>query len=325
MSKISHKTDDNPRWDFMLSRLREKISTSTPEHPSARIWKETDLKNQISQIKKQHPSQLPTTFASAKAVIQRIQAIGWIHGISLDTPRDGKPPPLLYLVDMESSQDEIIEPWELLQGYHSDGVICYFGALALHGLTTQIPSFYHIAVPRKPKQDPAVILKESTTSHATPRKQQRDPLGSLLFDYQGIPCYLSRPEFTNMPGVQTRIYGPRTQIRITTPEQTMLDTLWQPLKCGGQSVAFEAWERGVLRWNEERMVQHLVKIQRQDWERRVGAMLALLGVTPASETLKNILDNRKKHVAHTLDIPHLSLFNNLPATTLLPEWGILVP
>jgi hypothetical protein len=325
MEQTSPIPDDDSRWDLMFRELRASISLSSLAHPAARIWKETDLKAQITEIKKQHRAQLTTTFASATQVIQRMQSIGWLQPISVDAPQEGKTIPPLYLVDMEASPDEMIEPWELLQGYQTDGVICYFGALALHGLTTQQPSFYHIAALRKSKEHPVIHLKEPTAKYGGPKDQTRDPLGQKIFDYQGIPCYLTRPEASHMLGIQTREYGPRTLIRITTPEQTMLDALWQPLKCGGQAVAYEAWERGVLRWNEERMAQHLAKINRQDWERRVGAMLSLLGVTPESESLRKILESRKQHVANSSDIIHLPLLNNMPSSTLLPEWGILVP
>lgn len=305
--------------------MREKISLPTPQHPAARIWKETDLKAEISQVKKQHQAQLTAAFTTAQAVIQRMLAMGWLQEIELESPAEGKSTPPLYLVDMEAAADEIIEPSEILQGFQSDGVICYAGALAIHELTTQVPAFYHIAVPRAPKTESAVVLKETSASYAKPNEKPRDPLGRKIFDYQGIPCYLTRPEAVHMPGVQTRIYGARTHIRITTPEQTMLDTLWQPGKCGGQAIAFEAWERGVSRWNEERMAHHLEKIQRGDWIRRVGAMLTVLGVTPVSETLRQLLESQKCHVKSHAELPTLTLLNRMPAPTLLPEWGVLVP
>lgn len=308
----------------MFRELKERISLPTQLHLATRIWKEADLKSEITDIIKQHQSQLTKSFASAKTVIQRMLAIGWLQKIPVLVP-EGKPAPTLYLIDMEASPNEIIEPWELLQGYQTDGVICYFGALSLHELTTQQPSFYHIAVPRAPKQGSVVSLKETTATPAKAKEQARDPLGRMAFMYQEIPCYLTRPESSHMAGFQTREYGPRTQVNITTPEQTMLDALWQPLKCGGQAIAFEAWERGVLRWNPDRMAQHLIKINRQDWERRVGAMLSLLGVGAGSEALSQLLETRRQQVALTPDIPPLPLLNHLPASTLLPEWGILLP
>jgi hypothetical protein len=42
-----------------------------------------------------------------------------------------------------------------------------------------------------------------------------------------------------------RVVSPRTWLRITTLEQTLLDTLLQPLRCVGEAVVLEAWENGV--------------------------------------------------------------------------------
>ena len=44
-----------------------------------------------------------------------------------------------------------------------------------------------------------------------------------------------------------RAYGPRAQIRITTLEQTLLDSLYKPFLCGGPEVVFEAWQDAVDR------------------------------------------------------------------------------
>ena len=64
---------------------------------------------------------------------------------------------------------------------------------------------------------------------------------------------------------------------------------------------------------------------RAEWDRRAGAMLSLLGADPGSDVLREHLEAQKDRVRQESDLPPLPLFNGLPATTLLPEWGILAP
>src|SRR5207237_3233319 len=49
-------------------------------------------------------------------------------------------------------------------------------------------------------------------------------------------------------GVQSRDYGPRTRIRITTLEQTLLDTLSKPFHCGGRSEERRVGKECRCRW-----------------------------------------------------------------------------
>jgi len=306
----------------MFRELGKEVSLPTQGHPAARVWRESDLKAVITKVRKQHLGELKSTFPTAKGVIARMLEIGWIRLIPLE-PADGESSPPIYLLDMEAAEEDLPDAWELMQGYTPGGVLCYFGAAAFHELTTQVPSFYHIAKLRSTAPKPqSVEIRQSEPSAGTPR--ERDPLGTLEFRFQGLPCYTTSRDTTTIPGIQTRDYGPRTQLRITTLEQTMLDTLWQPLKCGGESVVFEAWEKGVQRWNPERMAKHLAAINRPDWERRVGAMLSLLGVE-TDGSLQGLLAARKETLRSSVDHQHLPLIPGLPGSRLLTEWGILTP
>ncbi len=277
----------------------------------------------ISRVRKEQLAELKSTFPRAKGVIARMLEIGWLRQIPLEPTPGEDAPPTLYLLDMEATEEELPDAWELMQGYRPGGVLCYFAAAAFHELTTQEPAFYHIANlrPAGPKPEigemPATVASDGS-------KRQRNPLGTLEFRFQGLPCYITGRDEATIPGIQTRDFGPRTQLRITTLEQTMLDTLWQPLKCGGESVVFEAWERGVQRWNPERMAKHLAAINRQDLERRVGAMLSLLGVE-TDGSLRCLLAATMETLRNSVDHQHLPLMPGLPGSRLLPEWGILTP
>jgi hypothetical protein len=319
------KSSGDARWNRMFLELKPLIASPSDEHPAARVWRGTDLTAVITRVRTRHLPELLTTFPSAKMVIKRMLEMGWLREIPLEDAPTAASATKLYLLDMEATPEDVPTPGELLQGFQPDGVLCYFGALALHELTTQEPAFHHIAQRKIPS--PRLDAGNAPDSPVAPKpdKRPRDPLGTFVFRFHGLPCYTTKRDPSLMPGVQTREYGPRTRLRITTLEQTMLDALWQPVKCGGQSVAIEAWERGVLRWNSDRMARHLAEIGRAEWDRRVGAMLSLLGADPGSDALRDRLQTQKARVRQQPDLPPLPLLNGLPATTLLPEWGILTP
>jgi predicted transcriptional regulator of viral defense system len=247
--------------------------------------------------------------------------IGWVQPIPLESNTDKKAP-TLFLLDMEATKEDFPEPWELLQAFKPAGVICYLGAASFHELTTQVPTFYHIANlrPPSPNYTPDEVQSPETVSNRT--DQKRDPLGSFGFRYQGADYYTTNRDESSIPGWQTRTRGPRTNLRMTTMEQTMLDTLWQPSKFGGESIVFEVWERGVQVWNPDKMTKHLAAIDRNEWTRRVGAMLSLVGLD-AEGKLKSLLEESRKHLSG--GEPPLALMPGLPATNLIKEWGILSP
>jgi hypothetical protein len=318
------KPSGDARWNLMFRELKNEVSMPTTAHPAARVWREYDLQKAITKVREQHLAELVSTFPSAKTVIERMLEMGWLRVIPVAEHPAGIHSVKLYLLDMEALEGDQPEPWELLQGYQPDGVLCYFGAAAIHELTTQEPSFHHIAIGQNPAPRKDVDATQSTGDPGKPGKP-RDPLGTLAFRFQGVPCYTTRRDKNLMPGIQTREYGPRTQLRITTLEQTMLDALWQPLKSGGESVVFEAWERGVTRWNPDRMAKHLAAINRQDWDRRVGAMLSLLGVEVPSGSLGTLLAARRESWRASTENSPLVLLPGLPGSRLLSEWGILMP
>ena len=97
-----------------------------------------------------------------------------------------------------------------------------------------------------------------------------------------------------MPGVQDRRYGPRGRFRITTYEQTLLDTLHKPQNCGGPAVVLEAWQEATIsgRLDEQRLLSYLTQMDYPSTSRRLGAMLQLMNYTPGDE-LTNYLDRVK--------------------------------
>jgi predicted transcriptional regulator of viral defense system len=109
---------------------------------------------------------------------------------------------------------------------------------------------------------------------------------------------------------------------MTTIEQTMLDTLGYPLRCGGEGVVFEAWERGTGLWNEDRFAEYLEKIDQPEMDRRVGAILETLELKADSRKLHARLEAVRASGANNVEV---SLLRGLFYPNLNRTWNVRVP
>ncbi len=311
---------------------------------------------------------MPQEFSNTERFLAYLSEVGWVAKVALDQLTKAGPPGGFYLLDPSAvATGTPPDPLELLQAYQSAGVICYFSALAYHSLTTQVASHHHIANPCLPvptqDDEPRQAAhrhaegttmsrggepqRENATAEAagngsTAIHRKRNPLGTEVFVYQGVPCYLHRRQSTLLQGAQVRDVDARTRLRITSREQTLLDTLQKPAACGGAAVVFEAWENGVVDLDEERMAERLHGLNHALVFRRVGAMLERLGYQAGSE-LQGLLQNHQfsdeehrflitpsapesMEAAAVSAAPQaVALLPGHPFATLLPRWGVLVP
>ncbi len=123
-----------------------------------------------------------------------------------------------------------------------------------------------------------------------------------------------------------RVVSSRTWLRITTLEQTLLDTLLQPLRCGGEAVVLEAWENGVKEMDADRMAEYLSKIQREDLERRIGAMVDLIGVDMAATSLGSRLKALRERLATLIqEVPEIPLLPGFRFSALSGTWKVRTP
>lgn len=216
--------------------------------------------------------------------------MAWLHEIGLLTPivMDDYPDgptrgTRFYRLDLSRKARSQPSPLELLQAFDADGVICYFTAVAFHSLTTQPPAYHHIAALVNPRSRTAATSPKTTEGTPGPPRKEPDPLGKWLFTYRGLRYYQTSRERELVPGVQTRFLGPETLVRITTLEQTLLDTLHRPLSCGGPAVVVEAWEQGIGRANEARLASHLQAMNHLPIAQRLGYILEQIDHKPGPE------------------------------------------
>jgi predicted transcriptional regulator of viral defense system len=316
------------RWEYFIRHLRDRISQPSESQPVTRCWKRALLEKAITEVVSREKPVLKGTFPPAKEIIAHLENLGWIRAIAVDLPKSTNAR-AFYLVDMEAAPADQPNAWELLQAWDPDGIICYLSAVIHHSLTSQRASHHHIArIVRKPMPiTPSYEIKR-LDERPSPQEQKsrasRNPLGSRIFSYQGIPFYVTRRLQSRLVGVQTRIEGPRTRLRITTIEQTLLDTFFHPQACGGLSVVVEAWENGCSKLDQSRLASYLNKINNLDLIRRTGAMLDMISEPIKAESLKILLAHTKEGLT-TTNQSTIQMFPGIKSSDSNRNWGVETP
>ena len=315
---ISHQ------WELFLKTLSARLAEPTANQPTVRCLTRTTLAKIVQEIRR---TSLPSTFPNTPEILNHLINIGWAYSVKVDVQSStATPSKEFYLLDISASHGADVDPLELLQAYRPDGIICYFSALTYHSLTTQLPSHHHIAVLSKAPKDQKSYypFRNRDSIEGTETSTKKASLGELLFAYQGIPCYLTKRSPARLVGFQTRILGPRTRLRITTFEQTLLDTFHKPLYCGGTPVVFEAWEEGVTRFDEDLLNNYLLKIKSPLLLRRVGAMLDLIDYTP-TPTLKITLEKGLELAEQNNTLASISLLPGVEFPSFNSKWQVMTP
>jgi predicted transcriptional regulator of viral defense system len=217
------------------------------------------------------------------------------------------------------------DPIELLQASIPSGIVCYFTALQVHNLTTQIPPHHHIAR-RTSRQGQRSTLPESkpvrapstSSTYSVPSTQPR--LGTVMFVWQGVSYYETKRDVRWLQATQWRYLNEKSQYQVTTLEQTLLDTLHRPASCGGPSVVFEAWETALEQINSDRLATLLQQIDDDILARRVGYMLTMLDYT-LSPNLVDIVQQAQRTASFTDAAP---LFAGMPYHRFDATWNLWV-
>lgn len=314
----------SPRWESFLKALADRIAEPTSDQPTARCWSLTSLATMVQDIKL---SGLPSTFPDTPEILRHLINIGWAYPIDVEVPTSMVPrSKKFYLLDVGAARGTNVDPLELLQAYRPKGVLCYFSALTYHSLTTQFATHHHIATLSKTPS----VQKASSKTPLTDKIEEAVAsnrtfsLGEKLFNYQGVPYYLTKRNTSSVIGVQTRIIGPRTNIRITTLEQTLLDTLHKPKYCGGPSIIFEAWEEGITRFDDDLLIDYLQKFDSTLFLRRVGAMLELFNFTPSSK-LASTLERALHFSSPNYITDAIPILPGFEFQVLNPKWKVMTP
>ncbi len=258
---------------------------------------------------------------SAESLVETLVTSGILHPLELESANR---PISIYLVGPQTRGS--VDPIEILEAMQPAGVICYFTAMQFYGLTTQIASHHHIArlVRRSFSKSVERQAPRRTSAVEGTSPRQRDPLGTLLFTYQSQPYYRTDRGAHTIAGIQLRNLNDKTIARITTREQTLLDTLHRPLSCGGPSVVWEAWSRGVSELDASILADHLRTLQDSRLLRRVGYMLQSQDYS-APKVLGEILDDARQQAQKLDDEESIPLLPGIPGTQLDSHWRLRLP
>jgi hypothetical protein len=337
----AHLLDDTAFMEGLLAGLAERLAAPTDEIPSARCVAKPTLIRELGAIRDRLA--IPRfRRVSGTNLLQLLVRGGLAHPVPLDDLRAGLPADRLYTVGIGVDPARL-DPIELLQAHVPRGVVCYFTALGVHGLTTQLPSHHHIAQLTTaradvPSRDVPAFRHDSaarTVDGTVPRggvladagPGQVHPLGTREFAYGGLAYYVTSREASRVAGIQSRYLNDRTRFRITTLEQTLLDTLHRPHNCGGPPVVYEAWETGAERLNPERLAQLLERIGDPRLARRVGYMLDQYATSP-SPALAEVLSRARPSstgAGSSGDDTVVPLLPGVPSTAIDAHWGLAVP
>jgi hypothetical protein len=317
--------------EAFLALLSNSIANPTADWPTVRFWTKTSLNRLFKKIR--------AKLDKSKQPLSNSELLNWMNklGLASAVEADGE---TFYLLEIGASPTSEIDPLELMMAYEPFGVICYFSAIAYHSLSSQVPSHHHVAVltDSTRKRDanetglgnaddgPREEMTVNTTSGGKRTRNKPNALGKVIFSYSGIPYHSTRRMRRLLPGVQNRSNGPRGRIRITTYEQTLLDTLHRPQNCGGPAVVLEAWQEASTsgRLDEERLLGYLNQMDYPSTTRRIGAMLQIMDYTSGAE-LKSYLDRAKRNIDRRSPYSQISLLPGFDYANLDEEWLVKSP
>jgi len=302
-----------------MAELTKPLRAPSEDVPNVRWFTEHRLRCLILDAARE--AKAPSTL-SGSTLLRMLIDSKLAHSLSsekFDWPEGTKP---YAIYSLEFGDIPSISPIELLQITQASywrTVICYFTALAYHELTTQEVPHHHVATLKEPfrRQQNEITPNQTANEKSTSARS----MGSLLFRYQGVPYCVTQRDPALMPGIQSVRFSPSCLIRMTTLEQTLLDSLHKPWSCGGPSVIFEAWERGLPLLDDARLAYCLKMIGRNDFTRRTGYMLEQFGYVATDHALQLLLADAKAKVKRGTE-PTLPLFPDVPSSHRNTTWGI---
>lgn len=310
-----------PKWDIFLNDLFKLIAKPKAKVISVRCLSQYTL----SKIFKKIQTKLGLrTFISGTKITKHLESMGLAFKVPVEGVESNSSSKSFYLLGISASKKETVQPFELLQSYKQDGIICYFSALSYFSLTTQVPKHHHIATIIKKTKLITTQPTSNINNEKGDNKRKRDKLGTFEFSYQDLAFYSTKRKDYTIPGIQVRVLNPRTNIRITTIEQTLLDTLQYPYRCGGPAVIFEAWKTHKNKIDESKILDYMKKIGSDNLSRRVGAMFEIFKYKSGNE-LSNHLNEIQNTILPTNKILNIPLFKGISYSNINMNWKILIP
>ncbi|WP_157511091.1 hypothetical protein [Frateuria sp. Soil773] len=295
----------------LIDAFRDQLAASRQSLPSVRCLPHSRLIELLLDARETVDSTILRECPGTQ-LIQLLEDAAVIRAIPLQ-PASSKKSVKLYSVGFDPTA-ATIPAAELLQAHVPEGILCYFTAIELHGLSTQPAPHYHIALKKAADPKRKVPLPKVSPSSDRPL-----PLGTLEFYADGVGYYRTRRDPANLLSVQRRQLNPYCVVRVTTLEQTLLDCLHRPHSAGGAAVVFEAWEQGLTRSSPEKILTLAEKIGDKTLLRRTGYMIERFA--PQSDSVQKA----KRLIGSIPQDAMPTLLPGLAYQHANREWGLRTP
>jgi len=292
----------------LAGEIAQRLGGPSPALPSVRCLSKATLFAMFDEARDGLASATPHPKVSKTAILEFLQSVGLMRRIPTELGRKKRKSAELYLAQYGSDGDLDVDPLELMQAAVPHGVICYYSAMFFHGLTTQIPAHHHIAEVRDDAGNSGG--REGAGAAGNGGKGGADAslgegagrsyskLGVRIFDFGGVSFYFTMRDASLLRSFSWHQASPDAIVRVTSLEQTLLDSLHMPIRCGGPPVVMEAWGEAIDegRIRQSKLASILREASNEKLARRVGCMFDELSEEVAPE-LAEVLDP----VAHALE------------------------
>ena len=305
----------------LLAGLSRTFEEPSDRYPSTRCIGRGDLISLLLELSDQLEGPVvgvEKRRPSARAMLATLREAGVARPMPVETvsPRWGSE--WLWCIGLGITPDEVTPP-EILQAIEPSGALCYQSAIEVHGLTTQLATVHHIARARPTQtKAPGTIAASAATAVAAP-----PPLGRPLFNWRGAGYFVTQRDPRYFTDVEHKRIAQFAWFRVTTLEQTLIDTLHRPGHCGGLDVVFECWESAAPRVDAERLARVVLSIGDELLKRRVGWMMEQHGVGEGA-ALDSLRGNGQ--LTHSNDPSQWpALFGGMPLDRVDRNWRLRVP
>jgi predicted transcriptional regulator of viral defense system len=305
-------------FEILLSLISERLSRTQADLPCVSCLSQRTLQKEVLRIRDSLTDKSIPKY-SAKNIILHLENSGIIKRVEVTLPGEKKPPTLFHI---GFDGNSFTSPIELMTAIEPGGVISFFGALEIHELTTHSPGHYNICILNESSKNTQTKEEQNPITRKSSKQISRNPLGSLLFESDSIPFYRNKRKKHLVPGITERFYSSKTRYKVTTIEQTLLDTLQYPIQCGGPEIVFEVWDNLSEYLNEESLIELLSQIDNYALSRRLATMLDLIDYECSARLTDYLKKDLKRYMDKTNLVPLLAGMNYARANN---KWKTLVP
>ena len=124
----------------LLSAVAERFHAPTDEFLTVRCIARPALIRALGEIRDRLNIK-GSRQTSGTQLLDLLRQSGVAYQVPITGQRPNIPADRLYAIGLGADPDQL-DPLEILQAHRPDGIICYFSAIQVHGLSTQLPTHH---------------------------------------------------------------------------------------------------------------------------------------------------------------------------------------